>query len=245
MPNSATNNELSTSPVASAISIAKDLFSLIRDLALATFAALLLLFPVTFNEKLTAAGFEEGSFVGLKWKAKLEQSDTGLKEARVQINNLEQQLQATRSKLKEAEEKLNDPEFQKAVSKLDAQTTQVISEASKVEQNVSTIISQNAPLVERSPAARSDKWGVVFGGDKNPDGAEYEIGPVAEKYGIPNAQIFRDINGVYRSVSLADSPEEARLTLSAAKKRRNDAYIVRMSSWCPNQTQDNGFTACN
>src|SRR5229473_515359 len=50
------------------VALAKDLFAFLRDSSLFAVALLLLVFPATFNAVLTSAGFEEGSFAGLKWK---------------------------------------------------------------------------------------------------------------------------------------------------------------------------------
>lgn len=229
----------------SAISTAKDLFALLRDVALGALAALLLLFPTTFNDRLTKAGFEEGSFAGLKWRAKLVESDAGLKEARTQINDLSEQLKLTSDKLKEAETKFNDPKFKSEVAKLDAEAKSVSTAAAKVEANVSTIISTNAPLVERVQSSSDGKWGVIYSGDTRFELAKYEVETIAHKLGIPNASIFMDKNGSYRSVSVVDSVEEARQVLAKAKQRRADAYVVRMSTWCPNRVQKQEYQLCS
>ena len=232
------------SRIASAIEVAKDLFALLRDIALAVLAVLLLAFPTTFNDRLTQAGFEEGSFAGLKWKAKLIESDTGLKEARVQITNLSDRLKLTSEKLGEAEAKLNDPKFKAEVAKLEQDTKSVSAAAEKVTTNVSNIISSNASLVERAQSTNESKWGVIYSGDTKLDLAVYEIEMIAPKLGIPNAVILMDKNGSYRSVSIVDSNEEARQVLVKAKQRRQDAYIVRLSNWCPNRIQKDGYQLC-
>ena len=232
------------SQVTAAIEIAKNLFALFRDVALAVLAVLLLVFPATFNDRLTRAGFEEGSFAGLKWKAKLVESDTGLKEALVQINVLSDQMKLTSDKLKEAEAKLNDPKFNAEVAKLEQDTRSVSSAAERVTANVSNIISSNAPLVERAQSSDDGKWGVVYGGDTKLDRAKYEVETIASKLKLPNATILMDKNGSYRSVAIVDSNEEARQVLVKAKQRRNDAYIVQLTNWCPNRVQKDGYQLC-
>jgi hypothetical protein len=232
------------SRLADGISTAKDLFALLRDVAVGTIALLLLLFPSTFNDRLTQAGFEEGSFAGMKWKAKLVESDTGLKEARIQINNLQEQLALNAAKLKEAETRGSDPLFKTEVAKLNADTKSVSVSAAKVAANVSTIITSNAPLVERAQSSHEGLWGVIYSGDARPELAKYETEIIARKFGIPNASIFLDKNGSYRSVAVVESSEEAKDVLVLAKKRRPDAYIVRMASWCPNRIQKDGFQLC-
>lgn len=230
--------------IAAAIDVAKNLFALLRDIALAVLAILLLLFPATFNDRLTKAGFEEGSFAGLKWKAKLVESDTVLKEARVQITDLSGQLKLTSEKLREAEAKLNDPKFNAEVTKLEQDTKSISAAAQKVTASVANTISSNATLVERAQSASDGKWGIIYGGDSKLDRAKYEIETIALKLSIPNATILMDKNGSYRSVSIVDSNEEARQVLVKAKQRRQDAYIVRLSSWCPNRIQKDGYQLC-
>lgn len=237
-------DSVASGSISSKISTAKDLFALLRDVALGALVVLLLLFPATFNDRLTRAGFEEGSFAGLKWKAKLEQSDVGLKEARAQINDLTEQLGLATQKLREAEERLSDPKFKAEVEKFDVRAASVKSAAEKVAANVTGLISSNAPLVERGTTTTGEKWGVVFGGDTKLEKARYEVETVARKYGVANASIFLDKNGSYRSVSVVETPAEAREVLAKARQKRPDAYIVRMGSWCPNSVAKDGYSEC-
>ena len=230
--------------ISSAISMAKDFFALFRDIGFAALAVLLILFPVTFNDRLTKAGFEEGSFAGLKWKVKLVESDAGLKEARIQLNDLVTQLTTANNLLKRASLEIRDPKLGTDISNFTSTTQSVNTAAEKVEANVSTIISTNAPLVERVQASGNGQWGVIYGGDTSLEMAKYEVESIARKYGIPNASIFQDRNGSYRSVSLVDSPADANQVLQKAKQRRRDAYVVRMATWCPNQIQKDGYQTC-
>ena len=79
-------NRLSTG-----ISIAKDIFALLRDASLFVVAFLLILFPSTFNAILTNAGFEEVRFAGLKWKRQFYDTDTALRTAQDTISSLQSQ----------------------------------------------------------------------------------------------------------------------------------------------------------
>lgn len=232
------------SRIAVTIATAKDLFGLLRDFAIGALVTLLLIFPTAVNNRLTEAGFEEGSFAGLKWRAKFVESDAGLKEARVNINDLRAQLNLTTDKLKDAAARINDPKFKVDVTSLDTKSKSLSAAAAKVESSVSNIISSNASLVEKAQSSSDGKWGVIWSGDTTLDLAKYEIDTIAPRLGIPNANIFLDMNGSYRSVSVVDSNEEARQVLAKAKQRRSDAYIVRISSWCPNSVQKEGFRAC-
>ena len=69
----------------------KDLVAMLRDAMLLLIAVLLIGWPQTINNILVEAGFEEGSFAGLKWKAKLTQSDETLLKAQATIADLIEQ----------------------------------------------------------------------------------------------------------------------------------------------------------
>lgn len=227
------------------IGAGKDLVSLLRDLALFLLAALLLLFPAKFNTLLTNAGFEEGSLVGFKWKAKLIDSDTALKEARATITDLKTQLDKTSQALNEAQTKLNDPTLKDQLAKLQEENRQINAASSKVEASVTSTIATNAPLVDKAQTATnsSNMWGVVYSGDASLDDAKYEVDVVAPKLGIPNASIyFRQ--GSYRSVSVLDDRAQAEQVLPKAKQRRSDAYIVNMSTWCPVTNEKDDYKEC-
>ena len=58
-----------SSAISGAIAVWKDLVSLLRDSGLLLLVVLLVAFPTTLNSVLVKAGFEEGSFVGFKWKS--------------------------------------------------------------------------------------------------------------------------------------------------------------------------------
>jgi hypothetical protein len=227
------------------VALGKDLVALLRDLALFVLALLLLVFPTTFNTVLSNAGFEEGSFVGFKWKPKLLNSDAALKEAQALITDLREQNDKMSKALGDAQSKLNDPAFKEQLAKLEEANKQLNVASSKVEDSVASTIASNAPLVEKVQNAvdTNTKWGVVFSGDATLDGAKYEVETIAPKLRIPNASIyFRQ--GSYRSVSVVNNRPEAEQVLPKAKQRRADAYIVNMSNWCPNSNEKNGYREC-
>lgn len=227
------------------ISSAKDMMALLRDLLLFIIALLLLFFPGVFNNILIRAGFEEGEIVGLKWKKSYAQNDQALKEARVVINDLRDQLTITNKSLDSLKAQMTDPKLLSTVENLQARNNEIGSTSGKRLASVSKVIEMSAPLVEnaqRSVAPESD-WGVVYAGDANLQGAAYEVTTIAKKFNLPGAAIyFRQ--GSYRSVAVTDSRQEAEEILTRAKKRRGDAYIVSMSGWCPNAEEKEGYLKC-
>jgi hypothetical protein len=214
-------------------------------LALFFLALLLLSFPGTFYGVLTSAGFEEGSLVGFKWKSKLVESDGALKEARSTMADLKSQLEKTSQALADAQTRLNDPSLDETVAKLEEENKKLTAASDAVEVSISKTIASNASLVERAQTAVSANavWGVVFSGDATLDAARYEVTVVAPKLGIPNASLYFRQNS-YRSVSVVESRAQAEQVLAKAKQRRADAYIVNLSTWCPDGVEKDGYREC-
>ena len=227
------------------VTVGKDSVSMIRDLFLLLLALLLVAFPSTFNNLLMSAGFEEGSFAGLKWKAKLDASSSSLNDARMTINDLKKHVDETTNALAEAQTKLNDPALKDKLNKIEEQGRELDAVSSKVVESVNHTISSNAQYVEKAQNSvdTDAKWGVVYSGDATPDLAKYEVTNVAKMYEIPNPTIYLR-QGFYRSVAVVDNRAEAEQVLPRARKRRPDAYIVNMSSWCPNAGKPDDYMEC-
>ena len=230
--------------LSNAISVSKDLVSLLRDSALLLLTLLLIAFPNTLNSVLVKAGFEEGSFVGFKWKSNLVASDAALKEARATISDLQKRNDEMTKVLGQANARLNDPSLKANIAKLEQDNKQLMVNTQQVQASVSNTIASNAPLVDRALSITSaDKWGVVWSGDENLKGAKYEVDVIAPKLGLPNPSIyFRQ--GSYRSVAMVGDKQQADQVLPKAKMRRQDAYIVNMATWCPVFNQKSGYIEC-
>ncbi len=228
------------------VAIGKDSVALLRDVALFILALLLLVFPGTFNNLLSKAGFEEGSFVGFKWKGKFLQADDTLVKAQATINDLTVQNGKLSKLLEEAEAKLSDTTLKEQIQAARAESSLVTASSSHVEDSVASTVAANATLrqeVQKS-SDQTIQWGVVYGGDPNLNEAATEIGPaVTGRYRIPNASLyFRQKS--YRSVSVVNDRTEAQQILNRVQERRPDAYIVKMADWCPNSVQKEGYHDC-
>ncbi|MEO6455480.1 MAG: hypothetical protein ABIN97_15480 [Ginsengibacter sp.] len=227
------------------ITLGKDLVALLRDTFLFILVMMLLFLPEKLNKTLVRAGFKEGSIAGFKWEAGIAQYDVNLKESQAAINDLKAQLDSTSRVLAEAQSKITDPALKQKLEKVEEENKVVKASSAKIQASARTTISNNMALVEKAQVAIStdDKWGVVFSGDTNLKLAQYEIGLAKRKYNIPDAVIyFRQ--GSYRSVAIADSREEARELLISAKRRRSDAYIVPLSSWCQTANDKGDYIEC-
>jgi hypothetical protein len=229
----------------SLIGSGKDLVALLRDLLLFLIALLLLFFPSTLNNVLKNAGFVEGNVAGFKWEANLIASDSALKRSQGTIVSLQLQLDSMSSMLKEAQKKISDPEFNDKIASLEKSSAQVNLAATQTQVSVKKAISSNRALVrnEQNAVNMSVPLGVVISGDATLQGATDEVKIIASRYGIPGASIYlRDRS--YRTVYVTSDRGEAEQILSLAKKRRNDAYIVTMDSWCPDSESLNGYQRC-
>ena len=95
----------------------------------------------------------------------------------------------------------------------------------------------------QSQTGQSTTWGVVYGGDRALADARYEVGTIASKLGLLNAAAYLR-QGSYRSVATSTDRLQATQMLKKAQERRADAYLVDMSSWCPDPAQKDGYLEC-
>lgn len=227
------------------VSTGKDLTALLRDFVLIIVFIALLLFPQTFNDIMIKAGFEEGSIVGMKWKKGITKSDLALKEAQATISAQAKQLDSTSKLLAEAQKQINNPELKKKITDMQTKSTELKKETNLTQLSVNKTISSNAILVENAQKAvnENSSWGVVLAGDSTLKSAQDEVAILNRKYGVSNAVIyFRQ--GSYRSIAIVNSRSDAEFVLAIAKKRRADAYIVPMATWCKNSVQKDGYLDC-
>jgi len=143
------------SPLSSGVAIAKDAFALLRDFALFAVAVLLLVFPTTFNSILTKAGFEEGSFAGLKWKRQFYDTDTALRTAHDTISSLQVQNAEILTALSELRSSAMDVGRDKKLAELELASGTTAEAANQVQASVAATLQTNAPLIEKARAAIS------------------------------------------------------------------------------------------
>lgn len=239
------DNDSPATSASALVAVGKDLVALLRDAALLVIAVLLVMFPVTFNTILQKAGFEEGSLVGFKWKAKLVENDAALKEAQALISSLKEQNDKLNQTLTEAQQQSPNENLKQQLSSLEQSNAQLQVASSKVAASLANTISSNAPLVRKAQNAigTSTSWGVVFGGDTALQPALYEVNYASKKLGIADVHVYAR-QGSYRSVALASERSQADQLLVLAKARRPDAYVVNMQTWCPSSEDKGDYREC-
>jgi hypothetical protein len=227
------------------IALGKDAVGFLRDGSLFFLLILLLVFPGTFNDVLVRAGFEEGSLAGFKWKKQVVQSDQALVDANATISDLRQQLEKTSAALSDAQGHVHDQELQATLSKLATENRQVGATTQQVQKAVQSTIAAGSSLVAKAEATLDSdtSWAVVFGGDKSVEAAQDEIRRAVGQ-GIDSATILLR-QGSYRSVAFAKDRKQAEQIVGIAREWRPDAYIVRLSTWCPQRTSKGDYAECN
>lgn len=226
------------------LSKGKDLVALLRDGALLLLATMLIAFPQKLNDVLTNAGFEEGSIVGFKWKAKLLQSDDALKNAQATIDNLQEQLKKSNEALNAAKGLVNDQALQSRIKGVTDQYERVAGATVQAQASVKSTIAANAQLVERAQMSlvSSGGWGVVMGSDVALGPAKDEVARAARS-GIDGAGIYLR-SGYYVTIAVTPDRAQAANYLTTAKRWRPDAYIAPMATWCRNMQPRDGYTEC-
>ena len=228
-------------PLAGLIATGKDLVALLRDALLLLLGVLLIFWPTAINGMLVAASFEEGSFAGLQWKARLTQSDGSLLKAQALIADLKDQNLRLNQALSQASAQGASP----ANDSLKRINQALAAKADRVQSALTSSLAANSELVQKAQTrtAPAITWGVVYGGDRTLADARHETGPVASKLGLTGATVYLR-EGSYRSVVTSTDRLQAAQWLKKAQERRADAYLVDMASWCQDPSQRDGYLEC-
>ena len=230
-------------PLTGLIATGKDLVALLRDALLLLLGVLLILWPGAINGMLVAAGFEEGSFAGLQWKARLTQSDGSLVKAQALIADLKDQNERLNQALSQARAQGSGPANDGA--SLERLNQVLAAKTDRVQSALTSSLAANSDLVQKaqSQSAQATTWGVVYGGDRTLANASYETGPIASKLRLSGATVYLR-QGSYRSVVTNTDRLQAAQLLKKAQERRADAYLVDMASWCPDPAPKDGYQEC-
>ena len=241
----ATDTAQSKRGLEQAISIGKDLFSLLRDGSLFLLALLLLFFPARLNSVLVSAGFEEGSIVGFKWKSRLVETNDALKDAKSTIEALQEQLKKANETLVAATSAVPAGELKDQIRKVEESGRVVVADSDGVAESARSAIRANAPLIQRVQSAQltPSGWAVAFGSDKTLAAARDEVAR-ASRSGIQGSGIYFR-NGYFASIAVVETREQADEYLRIVKTFRSDSYVTRFSSWCASPMQRDGYIECS
>lgn len=168
--------------LAAGVALAKDVLALLRDSSLFAVALLLLVFPATFNSILTDAGFEEGSFAGLKWKRQFYDTDKELRTAQDTLESLQTQNANLLKALTEAEARAGDANQKQNIARFQREAQNAAEAAKQVQASVRATLAANDPLIEQARLAKA--------ADTPPSPAycyqedQLQTGPKTERYSV-------------------------------------------------------------
>lgn len=223
----------------------KDLVAMLRDGLLLVMAVLLLSVPETFNAILARAGFEEGSFAGIKWRKQLTESDDALLKAQATIADLKDQNDKLSKALSDTKAQVTSPDTKEYIAQLEQMNARVATASEDTQATVQKSIAANTQLVEKIQSASGTvvNWGVVYGGDRTLAAAKHEVDTIAPKLGLTNARIYHR-QGSFRSVATTTDRSRAEEMLKATKEHQKDSYLVKMSDFCPEPAEKDGYFEC-
>lgn len=218
-----------------------DFVKFLKELSIPFVLILIFFYPSTLNEVLVNAGFEEGSVAGFKWKTKLAESNDNIRDLKNQVERLDTQNKTLLKTINEtqATTKIYSPIW---VEKINTENAELQSNSNRVITQARSFVDSSTELLLKNKSNAS--WGVVFSGDKDLQGALYEITTKAKQFNLTNPVIyFRDNS--YRSVAVAKDNEEAKQLLEKARLKRSDSYIINLTTWCNNPQQQKGYISCS
>lgn len=101
-----------------------------------------------------------------------------------------------------------------------------------------------AELVEtaRQSLGSEAGWAVVYGADRDLEAARAEL-DWARRNGLDDVAAVRRQNN-YRSVAFAPDARAAEAVRDIVRRRRPDAYVVNLQTWCPNMVEVDGVREC-
>jgi hypothetical protein len=238
-------------PLSKRVAVAKDILSLLRDGTLVLLLLLLILVPSFIGERLVNAGFEEGEFVGFKWKKQanafgksVQELDAELKGAKETVTRLTSQLRENEAELDRLRRSNLPPDAAERLAALQSDNRRLAEQsASQVESIGATLASSRQVVAQaRQVTAAASPLAVILGGDASLAEAQNEVRAFA-RAGIGNLSIYRK-GGSFRTVAVTDNQATANEWLGKAAARRPDAYIVNLESWCPTPQARPTYSQC-
>lgn len=135
------------SSISGFVSTSRDVVSLLRDTSIFLVFVLLFANPTWIKSRLALIGFEKANIMGLELQTGLISSDSALKEAHVNITDLQKSNNEIIKTLVEVRAKLTDLPLKEQIAKLEQENIQLKVATEQVQTKVSRTISSNAPLV--------------------------------------------------------------------------------------------------
>jgi len=156
----------------------KDIISIIKEAALILLFVTLFLFPSVVSNRLQEAGFYQGSFAGLDWKAKVEQVEASnqrsLKNGH-SVSLIQQNLQHLDSlvaSLQNEDSFKSNPALTSIAKQLKISTDSV----NKVDARIKTNLISQQELISSVSDKKAPDAGWIYLGKTNLNGTEWQTG---------------------------------------------------------------------
>jgi len=209
----------------------KNIISIIKEAALILLFLTLFLFPSVVSNRLQEAGFYQGSFAGLDWKAKVEQVEASnqrsLKNGH-SVSLIQQNLQHLDSlvaSLQSTDSFKSNPALKNIAKQLKMSTDSVNSVDAKIKTN---LISQQ-DLISSVSDTKAPEIGWIFLGKANTGGTEWLTGnpktidPI--KLGELKEQILTIKDDVYLRASAKPAASALNVISKNEKVRATDIVL--------------------
>nr|WP_295110887.1 hypothetical protein [uncultured Caulobacter sp.] len=243
-----TTQEPTTKAVDDYVNTGKNLLALLRDFVLVIIFLMLLTAPGFVGKRLAEAGFTKGKFLGIEWESKaadFNKLDTQLKDANLVIAQQSEQLKKNAEILKQFAG--DQPAKSKEILALSKKNEEVLATAKTANTAISSTIAKVAPIAEEAEkiVTTDQQWAVVFSGNSNLEGGQYERQTSARLYGVAGSQVYYRA-GSFRVATLINNRSDASAIIKKLRPRYPDAYVVNFKTWCPNSkaVEGKGYYAC-
>ena len=224
----------------------REISTFLRDVLIAGLIVFCILRPDVVRSWLGSLGVSKATVLGF------ELTPGGEQELAETIDTLRQQRDAAiferNSFARQAAEALreverlrgSDPQLRGTIAALETSVRAPATTPPPTERaaRLQTELVENARRTIGSEAG----WAVVYGADRNLDSAGAELA-WARRNGIEDVAAVRRQNS-YRSVAFAADAQAAEALLPIVRRRRADAYVVNLQTWCPNPVEREGFREC-
>lgn len=152
-----------------AIAVLKDALTALRDGLIVLVFLLLLVAPTSINQRLTEAGFTEGSVAGLKWKAVIKTSSEQARSAGQQLSGLDGKLGEYGARLAALEAEATDPALKTAIKQLGAELRDTQEKARLADRAVKNSVLTQQHLMEKVAPASAETHGWIYVGTASED----------------------------------------------------------------------------
>ncbi len=239
------------SQIRSRIAIGKDLLALLRDFVLVAIFLLLLAMPAFVGERLSSAGFEEGSFMGFSWKSRAQNYGAEAIKLKQALESANQRVLAQAAQLRRNEAELaslragaSSPEQKRRIDDLVARNRALAERSVAASVKVAEQLRTSQPIVSeaRETVGAKPEWAVVMGADRTLEEAQVESRRAILR-GMSGVGLYQR-QGSFRTVALAPSRHAAEAMLPQARVRSRDAYVVAFDKWCPRREVRENYTIC-